>query len=131
TPYSDPVFSRPTKPGLFSDIAPADDAEGSYLATRLSLHPSNVGSFVMQFDQPLKQSLFELFMSTLVRMRGEDLLRVKGIVYFEDSPAPHLIQGVRHIYDRPVALSQRNVRTAQSILVFIVRNMKREQVAAL
>jgi G3E family GTPase len=131
TPYSDMVFDKAGSPGLFSGNPQPGNTEGSYLANRLSLHPSNVGSFVMQFDRPLDRSRFDLFLSTLVRMRGEDLLRVKGIVFFEDAPDPHLIQGVRHIYDQPLALPREKIRTEQSTLVFIARKIKREQVAAL
>lgn len=131
TPYSEEVFVRLGKPGLFGSAVRGDQANESYLGKVLSLHPSNIGSFVMHFERPLDRTLFDLFLSTLLRLRGEDLLRVKGIVFFKDSPDPHLIQGVCHIYDQPVAISLGNDKITQSSLVLIARDIKLDQVAHL
>lgn len=102
---------------------------GSYLARQRSgIHPPDIGSFALRFDAPPSRALFDLFMSTLLRLRGQDLLRVKGIVYFEGEPDAQLIQGVCHIYDQPVVLDRQAGEPGQSVLVFIARNIAREQI---
>src|SRR5690606_10515124 len=93
TPFNHPALLPAGGGGLFGDIralredapdeAAASDAAGAYLARQRSIHPAGIASFALRFDVPLDRPLFDLFMSTLLRLRGQDLLRVKGIVYFK------------------------------------------------
>src|SRR5690606_34222048 len=94
TPLTPKSLSR--RNGVFSPPAaqsPSDQAEGQppeeaggYLGRHRTLHPANVHSFVLTLDTaPLKRQEFDLFMNTLLRLRGADLLRVKGILRFEDT----------------------------------------------
>src|SRR5690606_39964923 len=110
------------------DEAAAPDAAGAYLARQRSIHPAGIASFALRFDVPLDRPLFDLFMSTLLRLRGQDLLRVKGIVYFKGESQAQLIQGVCHVYDKPVALERDPDDARQSALVFIARNLERRQI---
>ncbi len=149
TPFNSPAFGAMPGSQLFgnlSAIAQSDPAaatpagqepvhdgqdSGSYLARQRTMHPVSVSNFVLRFDTALNRPLFDLFLSTLTRLRGPDLLRVKGIVYFEDTPQAHLIQGVCHIFDRAVALSIDADAPRQSALIFIVRNITQGQVSDL
>ncbi|MDS1142021.1 GTP-binding protein [Pusillimonas sp. SM2304] len=144
TPFNHPAFLADPGDGLFGDIAalrqagtpgepPRDDSSlpdgtGAYLARQRSIHPAGIANFALRFDTPLNRGLFDLFMSTLLQLRGQDLLRVKGIVYFEGERQAQLIQGVCHVYDRPVALERDPGGDRQSTLVFIARNLAREQI---
>jgi G3E family GTPase len=144
TPFNHPAFLPENTGGLFGDIRalrqndlsdgrPSDesvssDDTGAYLARQRSIHPAGIASFALRFEAPLDRPLFDLFMSTLLRLRGQDLLRVKGIVYFEGESQAQLIQGVCHVYDRPVALERDFGDARQSALVFIARNLERAQV---
>ncbi len=105
--------------------------EGSYLARRFSLHPPSVGSFVIRFPDPPPRFLFDLFIATLARLRGQDLLRVKGLVRFEDGGDPYLIQGVRHVFAEPVRLKADALGAAESSLVVVARHMRQREVEAL
>jgi len=139
TPFDHPALTqRPT--GLFGSMAgiqeDADastsdaDAQGAYLGRQGLLHPSNVQSFVLDLGEtPVDRKLFDLFMNTLLRLRGQDLLRVKGIVRFKDTPDAQLIQGVCHVYDRPVPLPDAG-QSRGSVLVVIARGVGRKQVEA-
>lgn len=148
TPFNNPALGGvPRGAGLFGDFSALDestgqtqldsdsvqdqDGEGSYLARHPTLHPVNISSFVLRFDEPINQPLFELFLATLTRLRGQDLLRTKGIVYFEGKPQAHLIQGVCHIFDQAVALTPEAAATQQSAVIFIARNMTPAQVSDL
>ncbi|ALM84203.1 GTP-binding protein [Bordetella sp. N] len=111
--------------------ARSDSAAGSYLGKLATLHPPAVASFVMTFADPLPRPLFQLFLDTLTSLRGPDLLRTKGILRFEGEPTPVLIQGVCHVFDKPVPLAPGATAPAQSALVFIARDLPRADVEAL
>ena len=87
-------------------------------------HASAIRSFALRFDQPVRRALLQLFISTLVELRGADLLRVKGIVPVEDGLV--LVQGVRHVFDR-----LRPVAAGEPALVFITNRVEKREVDAL
>jgi len=113
------------------DTGAGSDGEGAYLGRHLAPHPSDVASFALTFDDPLPRALFQEFIDLLVRLRGADLLRVKGIVRFDDSPVPVVVQGVCHVFDRHVPLAHGASAPARSTLVVIGRNLARTDVLAL
>lgn len=78
-------------------------------------HPTDIRSFVLRFAEPVPRALLEQFLSTLVELRGADLLRVKGLVRIGASEFV-LVQGVRHVFDR-----LRPAAGGESALVFISR----------
>ncbi|HYN12267.1 MAG TPA: GTP-binding protein [Burkholderiales bacterium] len=78
-------------------------------------HPTDIRSFVLRFAEPVPRALLEQFLSTLVELRGADLLRVKGIVRISAGGFV-LVQGVRHVFDR-----LRPAPGGESALVFISR----------
>jgi G3E family GTPase len=78
-------------------------------------HPTDIRSFVLRFAEPVPRALLEQFLSTLVELRGADLLRVKGIVRIGANEFV-LVQGVRHVFDR-----LRPAPEGESALVFISR----------
>jgi G3E family GTPase len=88
-------------------------------------HSGAIRSFSMKFEAPVRRELLQRFISTLVELRGADLLRVKGIVPLEDGPV--LVQGVRHVFDRlrPVAAA------GEPALVFITHGLEKGAVEAL
>lgn len=105
--------------------------EGAYLGRHVAPHPAEVASFALTFDDPLPRALFQEFVDLLVRLRGPDLLRVKGILRFDDAPAPVVMQGVGHVFDREVALPRGASAPDRSTLVVIARRIARADVQAL
>ena len=87
-------------------------------------HNGAIRSFALRFDQPVKRELLQRFLSTLVDLRGADLLRVKGFVPVESGLVA--IQGVRHVFDR-----FRPATTGEPALVFITNAVERAEVEAL
>lgn len=88
-------------------------------------HASPIRSFVLRFEQPVARDLLQRFISTLVELRGADLLRVKGFVPVENSDTV-LVQGVRHVFDR-----FRQVEKGEPGLVFITNGIEEREVQAL
>jgi G3E family GTPase len=87
-------------------------------------HSSAIRSFVLSFDKPVRRALLQHFLSTLVDLRGPDLLRVKGFVPVEEGLV--LVQGVRHVFDR-----LRPVTKGEPGLVFITNGIEKREVQAL
>ena len=89
------------------------------------VHNSAIRSFALRFDQPVRRELLQRFLSTLVDLRGADLLRVKGFVPVEDGLVA--VQGVRHVFDRlrPASPSQAGGEPA---LVFITNGVEQAEV---
>jgi G3E family GTPase len=96
--------------------------------TSSASHNSAIRSFALRFDQPTRRELLQRFLSTLVDLRGADLLRVKGFVPVEDGLVA--VQGVRHVFDRlrPASPSQ---AAGEPALVFITNGVEQAEVRAL
>nr|WP_280322136.1 GTP-binding protein [Sulfitobacter faviae] len=79
-------------------------------------HDARIGSASIVLDAPIPAEVFDLWLDTLVRLRGSDLLRVKGIVHLEDVPTPFVFHGVQHLFDPPVpcATGQRTTSSPAS-----------------
>jgi len=74
--------------------------------------------------EPVRRALLQQFMSTLIELRGADLLRVKGFVPVESGLVA--VQGVRHVFDR-----LRPVERGEPALVFITNGVSQGEVQAL
>jgi G3E family GTPase len=57
-------------------------------------------------------------------MRGDDLLRVKGLVHLDDNPdQPLVVHGVQHIFHPPAWLPAWPSADRRTRIVFITRDM--------
>ena len=70
----------------------------------------------------------ERWIQQLTRLRGKDLLRVKGIAYTYETDLPVIIQGVQHIFQPPVTLDAWPTLERRSQIVFITRNIEKNMV---
>jgi G3E family GTPase len=94
-------------------------AEGSHApATR---------SISLTFDQPLDWSAFGLWLSMLLHARGQDVLRVKGMLDVGEE-GPVILNGVQHIIHPPEHLDEWPDEDKRSHVVFIVRSIDPEQI---
>lgn len=104
--------------------------EGGYLGTRLpGRHHPSVRNFSLRFDQPYTWAAFSAAMELLISLRGQDLLRVKGIVNVEGRPV--VVQGVGHVFHPPVTLDHWPSDDLGSRIVFITRNIEADRIRAL
>jgi G3E family GTPase len=63
------------------------------------------------------------------RMRGDDLLRVKGLVHLDDSPErPLVIHGVQHVFHPPEWLPEWPSADRRTRIVFITRDIDPEAI---
>jgi G3E family GTPase len=91
------------------------------------IHDHGIRSFVIERDQPLPQAGFAAWMDMVVAMRGEDLLRVKGLVHLAEQPdQPVLIHGVQHLFHPPQSLAAWPSADHRTRIVFITRGVDAE-----
>jgi G3E family GTPase len=89
-------------------------------------HSHGLMSHTIVLGKPCDRLQFAKALGALAQERGEDLLRVKGLVGFADRPdRPAVIQGAQHAIDAPVWLDQWPNGARLSWLVFIVHEIPR------
>ena len=91
-------------------------------------HDENIEAFSMTSDKPVNMMAFGLFKDLLMAQMGSDLLRLKGIINIEGKDRPAVIHGVRHIFHPVHWLEKWPDGERQTKLVFITRNVKKEQI---
>ena len=87
-------------------------------------HRDGISSFVLQRDEPLPAQAFGEWMDWVTAMRGDDLLRVKGIVHLQEHPdQPLVIHGVQHLFAPPQTLPRWPGADRRTRIVFITRGL--------
>jgi G3E family GTPase len=90
--------------------------------------PGAIQSFCLTFEDPLPWELFSHWLMMLRQSRGEDLLRVKGILHLQGEALPVAIHGVHHVFHPPVQLNSWSDPDRRSRIVFITRGLGRAEV---
>jgi G3E family GTPase len=91
-------------------------------------HNSGIRSFCLSFDDPLPWQPVSNWLMMLRQWRGEDLLRVKGILHLREEELPVAIHGVHHVFHPPVQLGAWPDADRRSRIVFITRGLERAEV---
>jgi G3E family GTPase len=92
-----------------------------------SPHSGGITSFVIVRDDPLPREGFFAWLDMVIAMRGEDLLRVKGIVNLQEQPEqPLVFHGVQHLYQPPETLPAWPSPDRRTRIVFITRGVDAE-----
>jgi G3E family GTPase len=112
--------------GELADKEEVDGMDGNpkaaYLGDRLpARHDPAVKTLSLRFSEAFTWISFAAAMEMVISLRGQDLLRVKGIVNVEGKPM--VVQGVGHVFHPPVALDRWPSEDTGTRLVFITRNM--------
>lgn len=96
-------------------------------ATVMHAHDARIGSASIVLNDPIPSAAFDLWLDTLVMLRGPDILRIKGIVHIEDIDVPFVFHGVQHLFDPPVPLKDWPGGDRTSRIVVIARDMTRPE----
>jgi G3E family GTPase len=108
-----------------SGLAPARSAANMMP----SPHDARIGSASIILDDPIPSVIFDLWLDTLIALRGPDILRVKGIVFLEGIETPFVFHGVQHVFDPPVPLRNWPGGDRRSRIVVIARDITRPELA--
>ncbi len=96
-----------------------------------AVHTDQIVSFTLTWDRPLPWSVVARTMETLMALRGNDILRAKGILNVDGCSGPVIVQFVQHLAHPPAELQAWPSDDRTSRLVFITRNMAERDVRAL
>lgn len=92
-----------------------------------SPHDARICSASIVLDEPVPDVVFDLWLESLVALRGPDILRIKGIVHIEDLPKPFVFHGVQHVFDPPLPVEDWPGGDTQSRIVVIARDITRPE----
>lgn len=90
---------------------------------RAKQHSLGAVTFCIEIDEPLDWIRFSVWLSLLLHVHGEKLLRIKGFLSLADSPAPIVLNCVHHLAYFPEHLKEWPDDLRKSFLVFIVRDL--------
>ena len=92
-------------------------------------HDAHISSFCIVREKPVSWTALSGWLDALSSMRGADLLRVKAIVAIAERPGqPVVLHGVQHLFHPPVLLPEWPSDDRRTRIVFITRDLSREQI---
>lgn len=91
-------------------------------------HDDRIRTFCLTFSEPVDWRVFAGALQALIASRGQDLLRVKGVLNVAGEATPIVVHGVQHLFHPPVSLLSWPDGDRRSRLVFITRGLGREVV---
>lgn len=89
-------------------------------------HDAHIAAFSLRHDKPISGTGLTAWLNMLAGLRGVNLLRVKGLVNVEGRPV--VVQAVQSVLHEPVELACWPSEDRTSRIVFITRDMPREEV---
>ena len=91
-----------------------------------SRHDDRIRTFAIVVDEPIAWSALSQWLAYFAMIKGENLLRFKGLVAVAESPdRPVVVQGVQNVVHRPQTLDAWPDDDRRTRLVFIVRDLDR------
>lgn len=94
----------------------------------INRHDARIQAFVFTRDEPISWPALAFALELLISQRGENLLRIKGIVNTKENDKPLALHGVQHVFHPPAVLPGWPSDDHRSRIVFITRDLKREVV---
>ena len=80
-------------------------------------HSQQIGSVVLRAHSPVRWDALRTWLDSLLSLRGDAVLRLKGIVRVEDEPRPVVLQGVHHVLHPPTFLDRDIGDATQLVLI--------------
>ncbi len=92
-------------------------------------HDDHIRAFCFTFDEPIAPDVFEEWLALFVGFKGENILRMKGIVNLAGEDKPVVIHGVQHIFHPTVTLPAWPSEDHRTRIVFITRDIEHATIA--
>ena len=102
------------------------EIEPGFLAEDHHHHDDDVKSFVFRADRPLDGRKLEEFLSSMIQVYGNDMLRYKGILSLKDNPNRVVFQGVHMLMGGDLGRPWGADEPRTSAMVFIGRNLPKD-----
>ncbi len=120
TPLADILDIRGFNLNAILEIAPDFLEEGEHE------HDDAVHSFVYRAEQPFDGAKLEEFLSGMIQVYGQDMLRYKGVLWLADNANRVVFQGVHMLMGGDMGKPWGPDEKRASVLVFIGRNLPQE-----
>jgi G3E family GTPase len=92
-------------------------------------HDPRIRAHAFTFDAPLPRAAFLHWLELMAALRGERLLRVKGLVQLAEHPdTPLVVHGVQHVFHPPRTLGAWPDGDRRTRLVFVVQDLERAEI---
>jgi G3E family GTPase len=92
-------------------------------------HDARIRSFTWTADRPLEWDALATALETLIDLRGERILRLKGLVNVAGEATPTALHAVQHALYPPAKLAEWPDNDHRTRLVFITRDLEQSAVA--
>jgi len=102
------------------------EIEPEFLAEDHHHHDDDVKSFVFRADRPLDGRKLEEFLSSMIEVYGNDMLRYKGFLSLKDNPNRVVFQGVHMLMGGDLGRPWGADEPRASAMVFIGRNLPKD-----
>jgi G3E family GTPase len=86
-------------------------------------HAEQIGSVVLRHDSPVSWSALQGWLDSVLSLRGDAVLRLKGIVWLEGQERAIVLQGVHHVLHPPVYLDRAIQPEGATRIVLITRGL--------
>ena len=93
-------------------------------------HDDDITSVGIIDERPLDQDKFNHWISNILRTKGTDIFRSKGVLYFEGAPKRVVFQGVHMLFDANDDRLWKEGETPKNKLIFIGKNLNREELTS-
>jgi G3E family GTPase len=92
-------------------------------------HDDRIRAFCLVEEAPIQWNRFVDFMEALINERGEQVLRIKGLLNIIEADGPVVVHGVQHMFHPPVRLEAWPSDDHRSRVVFITRDVDDDVIA--
>ena len=89
----------------------------------INRHDAEIKAFCLKIDEPILNGALDIWLRALQMFRGDDLLRLKGIINIAGKSEPMIIHGAQHILHPSIFLQKWPSEDRRSRIVFITRNI--------
>jgi G3E family GTPase len=124
--------SAPISRVVFGEVEPNDLFSGEQRDPRelefdeSPAHAHDVRALCLTLERPVDWTAFGIWLTMLLQARGEDVLRVKGLLNV-GADGPLVLNGVQHVVHPPEHLAEWPDEDRRSRLVFIGRGFERDE----
>ncbi len=107
-------------------LRPLDGTGHHHIAFR---HGEQIASVVLRHDRPIAWDALRHWLESILSLRGDNVLRLKGVVWLQDENRPTVLQGVHHVLHPPIPLDRPAQQNATRI-VLITRGLSAKGIRA-
>ncbi len=86
-------------------------------------HGEQIGSVVLRHDLPIHWASLRRWLESVLSLRGDAVLRLKGVVWLHGAAFPVVLQGVHHVLHPPACLGRLVQPVGATRIVLITRGL--------